>query len=129
MLKIRFQRTGRTNDASFRLIVVEHTEPAKTGDFLERVGTYDPKSKVKNLDADRIKYWLSKGAKASPTVHNLLISAGIISGKKINVLPKKNPPKKEEVAAAEGAAPSSEAAEASAVAAAAETANGEAIVA
>lgn len=116
MLKIRFQRTGRINDPSFRLIVVEHTEPAKTGRFVERVGTYNPRTKEKNIDADRIKHWLSVGAQASPTVHNLLVTLGIVSGKKINVLPQKSPPKKE----AEGAA-----AEAAPVAAAAEMKEGE----
>lgn len=94
MLKIRLQRTGRTNDPAFRLIVVEHARAAKTGKFVERLGTYNPKSKARNFLSERILYWLSKGAQASPTVHNMLISAGIIEGKKINVLPKKSPPKK-----------------------------------
>ena len=93
MLKIRLQRTGRTNDPSFRVIVVEHTESAKTRSFVEQVGTYNPRTKEKNLVADRIKYWLSVGAKASGTVHNMLITTGITSGKKINVLPRKSPPK------------------------------------
>jgi small subunit ribosomal protein S16 len=92
MLKIRLQRTGRTNDPSFRIVVVEHTESTKSGNFIERVGTYNPKTKQKNLIADRIKYWLSVGAKASGTVHNMLVSAGIISGEKVNVLPKKSLP-------------------------------------
>jgi small subunit ribosomal protein S16 len=38
---------------------------------------------------------MSKGAKASDTVHNLLISKKIIEGKKINTLPKKKPIVKE----------------------------------
>lgn len=104
MLKIRLQRTGRTNDPSFRIVVVEHTESTKTGNIVERVGTYNPKSKEKNLIAERILYWLSKGAKASGTVHNMLVSAGIVKGKKINVLPQKSPPKKEGDATAETAA-------------------------
>ncbi len=95
MLKIRLQRTGRINDPSYRLVVVEHTESAQSRKFVEQVGTYNPHSKVKNLLADRIKYWLSVGAQASGTVHNMLITAGIITGKKINVLPRKSPPKKE----------------------------------
>lgn len=95
MLKIRLQRTGRTNDPSFRVIVVEHTESAKTGSFVEQVGTYNPKTKAKNLIGDRIKYWLSVGAKASGTVHNMLVSAGIVSGNKVNVLPKKNVARKD----------------------------------
>ena len=99
MLKIRLQRTGRTNDPSYRVVVTEHTNGPKSGRAVEKVGAYNPKSKERTLDAERIKYWISKGAKASGTMHNMLISAGIISGKKVNVLPKKTVPKKEEAAA------------------------------
>lgn len=95
MLKIRLQRTGRINDPSYRVVVLEHTQSTKSGSIVEQVGTYSPKSKVKNLKADRIKYWISVGAQASGTVHNMLVSAGIVKGKKINVLPQKSPPKKE----------------------------------
>ena len=42
--------------------------------------------------------WHKDGAQISDTVRNLLITHGIIDGKKINVLPKKSPPKKEEEA-------------------------------
>lgn len=104
MLKIRMQRIGRINMPSFRIIVTEHTRGPKTGNIVEKVGTYNPKTKERSLDAERIKYWLSQGAKASGTVHNMLVSVGIVSAKKVNVLPKKHPPKKEE-AVAETAAP------------------------
>ncbi|MBI4079881.1 30S ribosomal protein S16 [Candidatus Kaiserbacteria bacterium] len=87
MLKIRMQRTGRTNMPTFRIIVTEHTEGPKTGNFVEKLGTYNPKTKERNLNADRIKYWLSVGAKASSTMHNMLVGAGVIEGKKINILP------------------------------------------
>ena len=95
------QRTGRTNAPSFRIVVVEHTESTKSGHIVEKLGTYNPKTKERNLDGERIKYWLSVGAKASGTMHNMLISTGIIEGKKVNVLPRKSPPKKEEEAAKE----------------------------
>ena len=90
------QRIGRTNMPSFRIIVAEHTEGPKTGSIVEKVGTYNPKSKEKKLETERIKYWISVGAQPSPTVHNMLVSEKIISGKKINVLPRKSPPKVEE---------------------------------
>ena len=109
MLKIRLQRTGRINEPSYRVVVTEHTNGPKSGRAVEKVGTYNPKSKERKLDAERIKYWLSKGAQASGTVHNMLVSIGIISGKKVNVLPKKTVPKKEELAA-EAPAPAAEAA-------------------
>ena len=103
MLKIRLQRTGRINQPSYRIIVTEHTRPAKTGDFVEVLGTYNPTTKVRTLNGERAKYWLSVGAQASGTVHNMLVSAGVIKGKKINVLPRKTAPKVE--ASAEAAAP------------------------
>lgn len=98
MLKIRMQRTGRANQPAFRVIVTEHTKGPKTGNFVEKLGTYNTKTKARTLNAERIKYWLSVGAKASGTMHNMLVSAGIIEGKKVNVLPRKSPPKKEEPA-------------------------------
>lgn len=95
MLKIRLSRTGRINQPSYRIIVTEHTRPAKTGDFVEQIGTYNPKSKERTINEERVKYWLSVGAQPSGTMHNMLVSVGILKGKKINVLPLKSPPKKE----------------------------------
>jgi len=83
MLKIRMQRIGRKNMPAFRIIVAEHTRGPKTGNIVEKVGTYNPKTKEKQFNADRIKYWLSVGAEASATVHNMLVSAKIITGAKI----------------------------------------------
>lgn len=107
MLKIRLQRTGRTNDPSYRVVVTEHQNGPKAGKPADMVGSYNPKTKHRVLDAERIKYWISVGAQASGTMHNMLISEGIITGKKVNVLPKKTVPKKEEEAAPapEAAAP------------------------
>ena len=88
MLKIRMQRVGRINQPSFRIVVVEHTASTKAGKFVDKVGTYNPKTKERKLDEVRIKHWMSVGAKPSDTVHNMLVSAGILNAKKINVLPK-----------------------------------------
>jgi small subunit ribosomal protein S16 len=94
------QRTGRINSPSYRLIVVEHTESPKTGKIVERVGTYNPATKERKVNADRVRHWMSVGAKPSDTVHNMLVTIGILNKKKINVLPQKSPPKKEGEAAA-----------------------------
>lgn len=88
MLKIRLQRVGRINLPSYRIIVVEHTEGPKTGKFTEIVGTYNPRTKERKINDERVKYWISVGAKPSDTVHNMLVSTGVMKGKKINVLPK-----------------------------------------
>lgn len=95
MLKIRLQRTGRKNDPHFRLIVTESTLKAKTSQFTEIVGTYNVKAGIFAAKADRVKHWMSVGAQVTPTVHNLLVTKGVIDGKKINVLPKKTPQKKD----------------------------------
>ena len=88
MLRIRLQRIGRINLPSYRIIVVEHTEGPKTGKFTEIVGSYNPRSKERKINDERVKYWMSVGAQPSDTVHNMLVSAGVVQGKKINVLPK-----------------------------------------
>jgi len=95
MLKIRLKRVGRKHDPSFRIVVVESTKGPKSGNYIETLGNYDARSDKKNVDAERVKYWMGVGAQPSDTVHNILIGEGVISGKKINVLPKKNPIKKE----------------------------------
>lgn len=85
MLMIRFQRVGRTNDPAFRVVVTEKRSKPKSGE-LEIVGSYHPKTKATVLKNERILFWLSRGAKLSDTVHNLLISKGVIHGKKISVV-------------------------------------------
>ena len=104
MLKIRMQRTGRINTPSYRIVVVEHTASPKAGKFVDKVGTYDPKSKQRTLDIERIKHWISVGAQPSATVHNMLVSLGIIDAKKINVLPMYKAPAEAAVAEQEAEA-------------------------
>lgn len=99
---IRYQRIGRTNDPAFRIVLLEKERAAKSGRITEQLGTYNPKSKALSLDAERVKYWIGVGAQPTASIHNLLISKGIIEGKKINVLPKKTPPKPAEGGSASG---------------------------
>ncbi len=85
---LRFQRVGRKNDPAFRIVATEKRSKPKSG-FLEILGSYHPKTKDTQLKQDRILYWLSKGAQASETVHNLLVSKGVIQGKKVAIKMKK----------------------------------------
>lgn len=91
MLKIRLQRIGRKNDPSFRAVLTDSKNSTKSGRFLEILGTYNPKAGEKNLLTDRIKYWIAQGAQCSDTMHNFLVHDKVITGKKVNVLPKKSP--------------------------------------
>lgn len=118
MLMIRLQRTGRKHEPTFRVVLTDSHNSTKSGRFLEVLGSHDARKGEPVLNGERILYWIGKGAKASGTVHNLLITKGILSGKKVNVLPKKSPPKKEgeeAAAAAAAAAPVAAAAEATEV--------------
>ena len=83
MLVIRFLRTGKKNQPSFKLVVVEKTRSSTSGRFVQELGFYNPLTKEKVLKRDRIKYWLSIGAQPSDTVHNLLVSEKIIEREKI----------------------------------------------
>ncbi len=94
MLVIRLFRVGKKNQPSFKIVVTDKKNPPKAGRFTEEVGFYNPLTKEKVLKGDRIKYWISVGAKPSPTVFNLLISEKVIEGKKIPV--HKKPKTKEE---------------------------------
>ena len=90
MLKIRLTRRGKKNNAFFRIVVAEHTSPIKGG-FLEVLGFLNPHTKEKSFKADRIEYWIGKGAQCSDTVHNLLVSNNVIKGPKRAVKLKKKP--------------------------------------
>ncbi|MGK2848781.1 MAG: 30S ribosomal protein S16 [Minisyncoccota bacterium] len=82
MLVIRFNRTGKKNHASFRVVLQEHTKaPGKR--HVEILGSYDPHKKTTVLKKERILHWISQGAQLSPVVNNLLVREGVIEKKKI----------------------------------------------
>lgn len=81
------------------MVLTDKKNSTKSGKTLETLGFYNPKNdKEKSVNGERIKYWLAKGAQLSGTLHNYLVEQKIITGKKINVLPKNRPIKKEEKA-------------------------------
>jgi len=89
MLKIRLLKTGRKNQPSYRIVVTDKRNSPQGGRFKEKLGFVNPFTKEKNLNEERIRYWLSVGAEPSDRVHNILIDANLIKGDKINVLKKK----------------------------------------
>src|SRR3989338_5751464 len=104
MLMIRLARTGKTKKAYFRIIVSEKTKDTH-GDYLEILGHMDPHQNPRKLElkTERVKYWLGVGAKASPTMHNILVDEGVLKADKLRVWkPKKK--SAEELAAAAAAA-------------------------
>ncbi len=90
MLIIRLQRVGRAHEPSFRIVLTDSKFGPKSGKAVEVLGSYDArKGKGNNhVDGEKVKYWISKGAQVSDTVHNFLVDQKVLTGKKINVLPK-----------------------------------------
>lgn len=114
MLTIRLQRTGRTHEPTFRVVLTDSKNGPKSGKSLKNLGWYDARidNAKEQFDVEQIKHWISKGAQTSVTMHNLLVSMKVIDGKKKNALPRKSPIKKEEAkdaAAPAAAAPVAEA--------------------
>ncbi len=106
MLKIRLQRVARKHIPTFRVVLTDSKNSTKSGRVHEVLGTYNLKTDEKRVDAERVKYWISKGAQVSDTLHNYLVGEKIIAGKKVNALPKKRPiVKKEEATKEEVKAP------------------------
>ena len=73
MLMIRLARTGARKQPQYRVVVIEKAR-ARNGRSVEVVGTYNPRGAAAhvNLRRDRIEYWVSKGAKMSERVSQLM---------------------------------------------------------
>ena len=104
-VKIRLRRIGAKKHPFYRLVVADSRSP-RDGKFIEILGTYDPMTEpVKlNLDLDKIKVWLQKGARPSDTARAFLIDQGLLPKESARKRPTK-PPKP---AAAPAAAASAE---------------------
>jgi small subunit ribosomal protein S16 len=76
--RIRLRRVGRKKQPEFRIVVAESTSP-RDGRFIETIGHYRPREKpaVVQVDADRARTWLAKGARPTETVRSLLKQAGV----------------------------------------------------
>lgn len=82
MLRLRLQRRGKKNYATYRVVVADQRAPIK-GKFVADVGYYNPHTSEFKVETAEIEKWLSNGVQASPTVHNLLIENKIIKGDKV----------------------------------------------
>ena len=73
MLSISLMRTGAKKRPSYR-IVVKEKQSKRDGAYLENLGTYNPTrdpAEIK-LKADRVQYWIAKGAQPTDTVRRLI---------------------------------------------------------
>jgi small subunit ribosomal protein S16 len=79
LVKIRLKRMGATKRPFYRLVVADSRSP-RDGRFIEEIGVYDPlssPSKVE-IDGDKVRDWMRKGARPSDTARKLLEQQGIL---------------------------------------------------
>ncbi|XP_047164079.1 30S ribosomal protein S16-1, chloroplastic-like [Vigna umbellata] len=81
VVKIRLARLGCRNHPFYRVVVTDSKTP-RDGKQLEVLGFYNPisgKDEEENmrLKLERVKYWLSVGAKPTEPVEYLLYRAGL----------------------------------------------------
>jgi small subunit ribosomal protein S16 len=78
--RIRLRRVGRKKVPLYRIVIADQESP-RDGRFIEVIGTYDPKGETiadkVQVDADKARLWISRGALPSDTVQSLLKQAGV----------------------------------------------------
>ncbi|MBJ7596457.1 MAG: 30S ribosomal protein S16 [Candidatus Dormibacteraeota bacterium] len=80
MVKIRLKRMGAKKRPFYRLVVADSRSP-RDGRFIELLGFYDPlpnPAKVQ-IDADKVREWIGKGARPSDAARALLVEQGILA--------------------------------------------------
>lgn len=79
MVRIRLRRMGLKRQPSYRIVVADQRS-ARTGGFIEIVGTYNPRTVPisESVEEDRILYWLSVGAQPSEAVDSILKRTGTL---------------------------------------------------
>lgn len=79
MVKIRLKRMGAKKQPFYRVVVADSRYP-RDGRFIEEIGTYNPLVEPVqiNIDGEKAKTWIKKGAQPTDTVKALLKKAGVI---------------------------------------------------
>ena len=82
-VRIRLTRVGATKQPSYRVVVAD-SRSARDSRAIETIGHYNPRTEPieVNIDADKAKAWLAKGAQPSDTVPRLFRNAGILPAEK-----------------------------------------------
>ena len=105
MLRIRLSMGGVRKRPIYKIVIADGRYP-RDGKFIEKIGSYNPllpkdkKERIK-IEADRVKYWMSKGAQPTLRVSRLLGELQIMPMPKPGNNPQKAIPKKDRKKSAE----------------------------
>jgi small subunit ribosomal protein S16 len=88
-VRIRLTRVGATKQPTYRVVVAD-SRSARDSRSIETLGHYNPrKDPVEfQVDADKAKAWMAKGALPSDTVARLFRAAGVMPAEKAEKAPK-----------------------------------------
>jgi small subunit ribosomal protein S16 len=77
-VKIRLMRMGMKKAPTYRVVVADSRSP-RDGRFIENIGTYNPATEPSSIqiDTDKARAWIAKGAQPTEAVANLLAVAGV----------------------------------------------------
>ena len=77
--RIRLRRTGRKGQGYFRIVVADQAT-ARDGRIVETLGHYNPRANpaVIEVDVEKARAWLNRGARPTDTVRSLLRKAGVL---------------------------------------------------
>ena len=78
-VKIRLRRMGAKKAPFYRIVVADGRYP-RDGRFIDEIGYFDPTKEpsVVNVDAEKAKAWIAKGAQPTDTVKVLLKKENIL---------------------------------------------------
>ena len=99
MLKIRLSMGGVRKRPIYKIVIADSRFP-RDGRFIEKVGSFNPllpkdKKERTVIEAERIKYWISKGAKPTLRVQRILGEVKLMPMPKSGNNPMKAIPKKD----------------------------------
>ena len=77
-VKLRLTRVGSKKNPIYRVVAADSRSP-RDGKFLEIVGRYNPQTDPSTIDLDdeKIREWLGKGAQPTEAVAHLIKVKGI----------------------------------------------------
>ena len=99
MLKIRLSMGGAKKRPVYKIVVADSRFP-RDGRFIEKIGLFNPllpkdrKERIK-IETERVKYWISKGARPTMRVSRILGEAKVMPMPKAGNNPQKAIPKKD----------------------------------
>ena len=77
-VRIRLAKFGRRHHPIYRIVVMDAKSP-REGNYIDILGTYDPKRKViLDIKPEKVKEWIAKGVEVANRAKAIFEAAGIL---------------------------------------------------